>query len=377
MYQHSYSYHAFEEDSERLYCHLLNLREVSTPDEVIRRFQALFLEGTNYPEPEIRAALHRVVASGWAEQEFNHILSRCCHILLNYWWLQSHWWLDAKFQRATTGLIDLISTVSIQSGHSPVAQRLRSLVSQFSQTEQYETLKRRAWATGVATSEPEAESELVGRLIHSYSYLYPHCLLDWDSSEMGQQSIKQLQMGRERKFEKELFEYVNTKRRASVSSKTLVLPELNNPTLLTPDQLDMAIRQFSGKAEGSRTYQDSARQFLINVRQSPVHRVVKHQMYDYLTNSLQYSDRNPAYGKHRFNHWLGEQLTNILPQSDHLKPSEPLLVRTCAHLIDALLASPTCFKQHFTFIDLTSNLGATFTVGLLLKIVLLCRNGVC
>ncbi len=103
-------------------------------------------------------------------------------------------------------------------------------------------------------------------------------------------------------------------------------------------------------------------------------RSVKRQMYDYLTASISHSD-HPDYGKHHFNRWLADQLDAILPQSDTLKPNSFLIVQTCGQLIDSLLANPKRQpNNHGVFVDSTTNMGATFTVGLLLKIMLLCRE---
>ncbi len=67
-----------------IYDHLLSYVRESSPEEMINRFRALFIEG-NYTEYEIKAALDRLAAVKKADQEFKFILNRCCHILINHW----------------------------------------------------------------------------------------------------------------------------------------------------------------------------------------------------------------------------------------------------------------------------------------------------
>jgi hypothetical protein len=71
---------------------------------------------------------------------------------------------------------------------------------------------------------------------------------------------------------------------------------------------------------------------------------------------------------------LHEHLKNTLPQSDNQKPSEFLILRTCSQLLNFLVVESSQRPKHFVFVDLITNLGATVTTVLLLKIVLLCRK---
>lgn len=364
----TYSYREFESDSERLYAHFLNLRTVETPDELLERFHALFIHGTDYPDLRLQAALDRLVDSRWAEQAFGNILNRCCYILINYWWLQRDWSMGAEFESATIELVDRLATAATQPSNSFATQRLRELLLRFVQTEQYDVLERRARASDTSA---KTDDDLIGNLINRYPYLYPYCLLDWDSTEMGQQAVKLQQQRREQQFEQDLFKYINGVRRGTAGQLGLV--EVNNPTLLQPEQLQATIRRFSGKAEGSRSYRESAQQFLLEVRDAKSHQRVKKQLSHYLTSAIAYSD-NPKYGNYHFNQWLDGQLDNILPQQDNLSPNSSLLVQTCSQLLNCLVANPERSNNHLMFIDLIGNLGATFTVGLLLKIVLLFRS---
>jgi hypothetical protein len=141
-----------------------------------------------------------------------------------------------------------------------------------------------------------------------------------------------------------------------------------NPTLLSDRELVASLNQFSGKVENGRTYRDAAQLFL-NQSQAINFRDFKHDLYDYLTNSI-----DPAYGHRKFNKLLSQQLIQTLPQNDDQPLNDFLLVRTCSQLLNFLVIESPSQPQHFLFIDLINNLGPLLTTGLLMKVVLLCRT---
>jgi hypothetical protein len=363
-----YSYQNFQRDTELLYTHLLKLRKEEHPHHLLERLRCLFIEGRDYHEPEVLVALNRIVLSKWAEQEFNLILNRCCYILMNYWW---------SYLGHESPAVDLIAlfraSPSIPASFT-ATQRLRELSKRFVHSEQYGELRRRAQATEAVPPIEDDRSQSIKSLVPRYPYLYPHCLMTWDSSDLGQQVISQLQVKKERQFEQDLHRYTTHLLRPSQATHSKALIEVSNPTLLSSKQLETSIRRFAGKVEGSKTYRELSQQFVSSSRQAPSYRVLKRQMHDYLTASIGHSDR-PEYGKHHFNRWLADQLDATLPQNDSLRPNGDLLVQTCGQLLDCLVANPRQQpNNHGVFVDLTTNLGATFTIGLLLKIMLLCRD---
>lgn len=367
-------YRRFQQDSDRLYNHLLILRrQKDVPsEELVARFRELFVEGTQYVDRPILEALYRIVLSPWSDREFAAILSRCCYILINYWW--SH----PDLMQAT---IELVSMLKIPP-YTPVTcqpvHRLRTLVQEFSQTELYAALQDRARVVEEAIKPPEDTAKRrLRELVPRYPFLYPHFLLNFDSSETGLNTVRLLQLKKERQFEDKLYQYTqNLVRRLKNPNGRAAATDVENPTLLTEEQLKTAIQKFAGKAEGSNTYQDLARQFVEESYHAKSHRVVKQQLYEYLVSSFQYlsDSKYQGYGERRFNRWLAQQLETMQPQVDRFSPNRSLLVQTCAHLIDCLIAKPSRLEDHVIFTDMTETLGATFIVGLLLKIVLLCRD---
>ncbi|MEB3179605.1 MAG: hypothetical protein VKL59_11305 [Nostocaceae cyanobacterium] len=362
-----YSFRQFKFDEERLYNHWLDLRIPESPDQLIQRFHCLFIDGLDYPDGEILSAVNNIVLSDWADEEFKFILNRCCYSLINYWLLY--------LEDTETPIADLVALFHDSSYLAPrcyATKRLRELVRNFLQTQEYKSLQRRA---RVANPNPKPDTEEpannipLANLIPRYPFLYPYCLLDHDSSEMGTEAVKHWQLKCEKQYEQNLSQYLHYLRRSRHRTSASTI-QVKNPTLLRDEALDNTIRHFVGKVEGSQTYKDLASQCSVYIRKSPTYGVVKGHIYDYLTSAI-----DPKYGRRSFNPWLAKQLKNIQYQSDMLPCSDYLVEQTCGQLLNAILASPDDRSDnHVKFIDITHNVDVHLVVGMLLKIVLLCRN---
>ncbi|MBD2014062.1 hypothetical protein H6F96_08765 [Microcoleus sp. FACHB-53] len=358
-------------EEQQLYDHLLYCVQVESCSQLIERFRALFLDGVRYEEPQVWLALEKVAMNKRAEQEFKFVLNRCCHILINRWQLQP------QLQRAIPELVALFENPPDPTRvQSRGARRLRHLVQLFTETEQYLTLRRLSTVMSESAEAYNTDSIPVGTLIQRYPYLYEHCLLSEDSSYEHQQTVRQIQSRFQRRFELDLSQYVTYQvRRAqamrSQPKDTLekIIQPVRNPTLLTERELATALKQFVGKVQGSDTYRDVAQSFLTHSSQTTSYKAFKDDLYEYLTLSI-----DPSYGKRQFNDRLYTHLSDTLPQCNSQKPTEFLLVRTCSQLLNFLVVESPQRPNHFIFVDLITNLGATFTTGLLLKIVLLCRK---
>jgi hypothetical protein len=365
-------------DAEILYQHWLDLRKQETPQGLVNRFHNLFIDGTTYPDSEIVSVRDRIILadSRWAGPEFLNILNRCCYILINHWWLQADG--KADLRNATNDLVGLFQAPPTTIPYTRPTQYLRQLTRQFTTTPQYELLQRRAWVAGgepksdqTSSSAPrENRAERIRDVVHRYPFLYPDYLHnEHDSGDTTQLAVKQLQQEREQKFEHDLLWYATNR---NLEKNNHAHRQVENPTLLSVEQLEGAIKQFTGKVQGAQNYRESASGFLQSVGQVSSYRDFKGDLHDYLTQAIQYSV-NPKYGRHRLNDWLADHLSNIQPQRDHLRPSGSLLVGTCGQLLDALV-NPHSAPNHLMFVDMVTNLGATFTIGFILKLVLLCRS---
>ncbi len=356
-------------EEQQLYDHLLYCVQVESASQLIERFQRLFLDSARYVDPQVWLALEKLAMDKRAEQDFKFVLNRCCHILINRWQMQPH--LQGSIQELV-GLFE--NPPDPTKVHSRGARRLRQLVQLFTETEQYVTLQRLSRVMGEA---PHANgSRQVGTLIQRYPYLYEHCLLSEDSSYEHQQTVRQIQSRVQRRLEFDLSQYVTYQVRRAQAMRShspevqeRIIHPVSNPTLLSDRELGIALKQFVGKVQGSHTYRDVAQSFLTHTTQTTSYKEFKNDLYEYLIASI-----DPAYGKRQFNDRLYTHLKNTLPHSEAQKPTEFLIVRTCSQLLNFLVVESPQRPNHFTFVDLITNLGSTLTTGLLLKIVLLCRK---
>ncbi|MBE9096909.1 hypothetical protein [Tychonema sp. LEGE 07203] len=364
------------EAEQLLYNHWLELVQVEQPAELIDRFRTLFVRGTGYPDRTIADALEKIAASKHAQQEFKYILNRCCHIPINRW--QTY----PSKQAAIPELIAVFEEapkIVIGYSRSRSVRSIPQLVHQFTESEQYLALKRLA---KVITHSNEDSSNTktpatlaLGNLIPRYPYLYKHCLLSDDSTYEQQKIIKKIQAQKQQQFEIDLSQYVahqvrkaQTARRQTSLSFGRNIDPIKNPTLLSDPQLFFALKQFVGKVEGADTYRQLAGRFRANTTTNQSYGSFKDDLYEYLISSV----TDDRYGKCQFSEKLYKQLQNTLPHNDDRKLNEFLTIRTCSQLLNFLVVESPARPNHFVFIDLISNLGATQTTGLLLKIVLIC-----
>lgn len=362
-------------EEQKLYKHLLHWAQVESPSRLIERFHSLFIDGTGYPDTEIVMLLDQIISSKQAEQDFKFVLNRCCHILIN------RWQMNPQQQIAIPELVTLFENTSTKVGkhsyRSKSVRRLQELIELFIESEQYVTLRRLSQVMSkTAELKNEAKVKPLGTLIRRYPYLYEHCLLSEDSTYEHQQNIRQIQTQAQAQFEIGLSQYVTYQvRRSHLAKKQaesptkLIIPPVKNPTLLSDGELFGAIKQYAGRVEGSYTYRDLAQSFLTHSSKTPSFRAFKNDLYAYLITSIE-----PEYGKRQFNKKFQAHLQNILSHNDSQQVNEFLLIRTCSHLLNFLVVNSTQQPQHFIFIDLVANLGINITVGLLLKILLLCRK---
>ncbi|NEO99013.1 MAG: hypothetical protein F6K58_10100 [Symploca sp. SIO2E9] len=358
-------------EERQLYNHLLHFVQIESPTQMIDRFRSLFLDGGRYKDRQIWFALEKLAMNKHADSHFKFILNRCCHILIN------RWHLNPQLQWAAPKLIELFENLPHPGrAGSQSAKRIWELLHSFRQTEQYLTLRR---LSRVMTQTPLASgsgSKQVATLIQRYPYLYEHCLLSEDSSYEHQQTVQQIRSRIQQRFELDLSHYVTHQvryaqvlRRHSYTASEKILQSVKNPTLLSDRELGAVLKHFVGKVQYRKTYRDFAQSFLVHSSYTPSYKEFKEDLYEYLTASI-----DPAYGKRHFNEQLYQYLKNMYPHHDFEKPNEFLIIRTCSRLLNFLVVDSPVRPNHFTFVDLTTNLGETVTTGLLLKIVLVCYN---
>ncbi|MEG4346936.1 AAA-like domain-containing protein [Microcoleus sp. A003_D6] len=348
-------------NEQRLYDHIVSCVETESPAQVIERFRKLFIDGMGYPDREIEATLYSIVSVKRSDRHFKYILHRCCYIPINRWQLQS------QNQFAIAKLVALFKQSSPRFGTEfYIVKRLQEQIAFFTKTEEFQTLERLVKALD-RQAEPQKQDtdSPLGELICRYPYLYGYSLLSKGSIEEDQQTLQKLAFQRQRQFETHLSQYLNylvEPRNTEIG----IVQRAANPTLLNDAELHLAVREFAGKVTGDRSYKEAAQFFLRDARQTPSYASFKVDLYEYLISSVE-----PEYGGRQFNDRLYKQIKNTLRENDSVKFNNPLLVRTCHQLFNFLVVENSQHLSHYVFYDLVYNLGASRTMGLLLKLVLL------
>ena len=363
-------------EEQRLYDHLLACVAVDSPEELLDRFQALFVDGFGYSDREIVACLDTILSNSDVEEYFRFILNRCCHIFINRW--QTH----KKLQPAIPYLVDLLekppSHKAGEYSRGRSIRRLHQVTHNFLETEQYLALRRLARiieARTAAQYKPVDEAVPLGSLINRYPYLYEHCLVTEDSDLQHQHLVRGMQAEAQHQFECDLSHYVAYRVRRSrlyrqgQQETVEQLRPISNPTLLNDKELVTSLKQFSPQRNQGQSYHDAARLFTLHHNPKASFRQFKENLYEYLV-----ADIDPSYGKRQFNKMLEQQILSAYTDRDDKKVDDFLIVRTCSNLFNFMVVDPSAGRQHFVFVDLINNLGAVLTTGLLLRVLLICHK---
>lgn len=370
-----------KQQQRQIYDHLLQCTKEEEPIEIIKRFYYLFIKGTGYENATVRAALEQIVNAKDADSEFPFILNRCCHIIIN------RWQLNSNSKLAIPELVAQLSkTIPPGSTHSRTTRKLRKLIKDFQSTEQYIKLQRLAHfidlspESRVKANRVELVENSVGDLIQRYPYLHQHYLLSEDSSLEFEQTVKTIQTEIQDNYESELSQYIinrvrliETIRKYKAANKTKIpkniIKPVKNPTLLSDRDLDLAFSQYMGKVERGYSYRDLSLQFLAHTAQVKSFKTFKRDLFDYAISGI-----DSSYVKRKFSEQLEVCLQGIMPDFNEHKVNEFLLLRTYSYLFKFLVVDSKGNPEHLQYIDLITYLGATKTVGLLLKLVLLCSK---
>ena len=354
------------DEEQLLYDYWLDRARTDSPEQLIENFRRLFIEGRGYQEAPIYLALERLVKAKDAEIRFYHFFNRCCHILINRWQMQP------TCQLAIPELVSLLENLPpARQGYHSTSNTLRHLLKNFTLSDDYVRLQRLARIISGKYSEKTAAS--LGTLISRYPYLYDYYLLGDESPREQRQTVRRIQVKTESRFEVNISRYVTYQvRLAQVAHRPKIREEagriiqsVENPTLLNDKELNRALKYYLGTVAGNYTHKALSQNFLANTVYTPTYKDFKNDLYDYLITSLDY-------GKGQFNKKLYDVLQNTLPQWDQQKPSEFLILRTSSQLFNYLVVESGQKPDHYIFMDMITNMGVTRTVGLLLKLILIC-----
>ncbi|NCO75126.1 MAG: hypothetical protein GW795_06395 [Cyanobacteria bacterium] len=364
-------------NEQYVYDHLLECVKTQSPEQVLDRFRYLFIIAKNYDNQKVLEILAQIIANKKASENFPFILNRCCHILINRWQLQP------STQGYVVELLDLFELLPCGVGKSQArsySNRMVQLVREFLDTDYFKQLKRLATIASQnleGKTNPGKKQEVVGNLITRYPYLYDHCLLSVDSSKEQQETVYKVKNQLEKQFESKLSKYVTYQIRvaqagrqkmAELNADRIIKPA-NNPTLLSDRDLGKSLKHYIGTVENGHSYKDLSRSFLTHTSDVRNYQLFKDDLYEYVTQSIE-----GKYGKHSFNKRLYDKLQQMYPKYNYHQPDEFLKMRTYSQLFNYLIVESPNNPSHLVFMDMISNMGTTKTIGLLLKLVLVCSK---
>jgi hypothetical protein len=351
--------------AEQLYQSFAALVQTRPPTEVIDHFQHLIIDTHNIQDLNLKATLDRIVLAKNAPEIFPQFLLHCCLIVIDFWQL------DPKAHPFIPQLVTCFDHLpSPGYKQARAVHRLRELVAEFLTTEQYTILRRIAQIyqpTQIADHSPlEA---LLGR----YPFLYKTLLLNEDSDYEQQQTVRYLYSRHQERYEFQLNRFVTYQARLADLARARqlsrgagrVIRREKNPTLLSDRELATALRHFWDKRPGRGTSQELAQRLRFGINHFASYASFKTQLHQYLIHSLPTSSPYPISDQ------LQTHLHNILPRYDQRRPDESLSLRTATKLLGLLMIEKDNNPDHYRFIEAVANLGATYTIGMLMKLTLL------
>jgi hypothetical protein len=351
------------DDEQILFAHFQRCVDtLDSPQELIQNFRNLFLGERDYSQSSVWQALGRIVDAESSDETFPFILNRCCYILINRWRTRS------RLYSAIPSLVNLFEVLPPGLPSSWTAKRLRSLIQSFRETEQYRALRRLAQ---IYSEKPsiitQPHTQTLESLIVRYPFLYEQCLLTDHSTDEQRQQIRMMRRDAQQQFNEDLSQYLAYHR--THPDEQIHLETVENPTLLSERKFRTAWKHFTGRVDGGYTYQESAKLFLKQSVQSCPYRVFKEDLFDYLNSTVE-----AKYGEKRFSQRLYEVLQDTLPHNHSQTVNHSLLASTCRKLFNFIVVESPQNPSHFVFLDLINNLGASRVIGMLIKMVLICRK---
>lgn len=350
---------------QQIYDHLLHHAKMELPEQVLHRFQLLFIQGGAYPEAEIRAALHNLVRSTKDKYNFFPFFNRCCFIIVNRWQMQ------LLYRENIVQFVEMIKqcrAASVMTSQPTPSGKLRFWIQEYTRSPLFQKLQQ--LADFLNPKNDLDERRPLSSLLYRYPSLYTHCLSSQEDSSEYQGLIQQTQKTAQERFEEDLSKYVTyslMNLSAQQSDSPLILPD--NPTLLTHDEVCKTLQHFVSKADRPATYRERADEFWLPGNRPKTYSSFKSSLYDYMLEGIP-----TKFGENRFNQQLSTLLKDLHPESNAQPVNDVLIVRTCNQLLNFLVIESRQQPKHIVFMNLLNNLGSTQTMGLLLRVVLLCRK---
>jgi hypothetical protein len=349
-----------------LYDHFLDCVQTESASQVIARFRLLLIEAENYPEPKIKEILN-IIYSQQAELDISSFLNHCCQLFI------SHWSMDRKTEFAIFELLALFTNLpSPRKNTHKLSKSWQQWMKNFAQTPQYLKLKRLAYVINPRLVSDAPKPQYLGDLIGRYPFLYKHCLVDYNSLRDYRSLISRIKKQRQLTFEHRLVKLVTLQtqqlevarlRQLTTGFSSPINQSFKNPTLLSDKGLKIAVQKFTKVTQDHKSQTQQINLWTKDIQSLPF-KEFKNWLVDYLLG-----DFDELSGREKLKQHLLDKFLYLLPNYDAQPVNEFLILRSCSQLLNGLVVDNIKDFNHFTFINLTTCLGATNLVSLLDKLV--------
>jgi hypothetical protein len=333
---------------EKVYSFLQEIVKKLEPEDVLREFKDLFIEGLDSDNSDYIPGIYSIFLDD-NEPEFRNTLKRSCYIIINNWG-------SSKNNKYIQELVNLFDNKNLQTktNSSPVIKICKTWLENFINSKDYKDLKLFA-----AKYEGSYKANWANRYS---SYLLVEQSVNENNPKEQQEAYKNLSGQIKNKFKFELAMYI-ARSQSVVSSTT----RYNNPSILG-DHVLRLIKSIVLK-RGVFSHENIANIFLKQTENQRVEEFKKS-----IEKYLFFSVENQEIFK-SFRQQFADDLSLWKPDYNQEIINKELLLRICNRVIDSLTTENGKEPSSLFILLLSQGQGhALILVMILLKTILISRN---
>jgi hypothetical protein len=331
---------------EEVYSFFMEIVKTLSPDDVLREFKGLFIDGLDSEDSDYIPGIYSVFLDD-NEQELYNTLKRCCYIIVNNW----------KTNRKDKYIQELVNlfvneNLQIKGNNAPIVKTCKTWLHKFVNSKDYQELKLFA---------AKYDESSKGHWANRYSsYLLIDQSVNKNNPIEQQEAARKLSKQIKEKFKFELAMYI-ARSQSAASSAT----RYKNPSVLG-DQALRLIKAIVLK-RGVFSHENIAHIFIKQTQDQTLGEF-KINLETYLFLSVVKQESFEAW-KQQFI----ETLSLWKKDCNREFVTKELFLRTCNRVIDCLTIE-NGKEPSSLFILLITQGNALTLVIILLKIILICKN---
>ncbi|MEH2244684.1 hypothetical protein [Nostoc sp.] len=331
---------------EEVYSFFVEIVKQLSPDDVLRKFKGLFLDGLYSIDPDYIPGIYSIFLDD-NEQEFCNTLKRCCYIIVNNWKTNRK---DKYIQKLLNSLVN--ENLKIKTNDPPLLKIYKSWLETFVNSKDYQELK-----LFVIKYDESSKGQWANRYT---SYLLIDQSVNENNPKEQQEAARRLSKQIKEKFKFELAIYI-ARSQSAVSSTT----RYTNPSILGDHVLRLikaiVLRRGVFSHENiahifiKQTQNQTLEEFKVNLEKYLFFSVENQEIVE--TWRQQFADTLSL--------WKTDCNQEII--------TKELFLRTCNRVIDCLTTENGKDPSSLFILLLTSGHSLTLVI-ILLKIILICKN---